>query len=135
MAVCFATGMAAVSAALSIIASAGDEIVAHHTLYGCTYSLLTHWLPRFTITTAFTDLCDTTNLPGAVTDRTRVVYLETPVNPTLQLIDIAEIRRVVDKINACRTESDKIVIVVDNTFATPCCQRPLSLGADWSCTA
>lgn len=130
MAVCFATGMAAVSAALGVTTKAQDEIVAHHTLYGCTYSLLTHWLPRFNITTRFTDLSDIGALKTAITERTRVVYLETPVNPTLQLIDIGALRRLVNRINNGRKPQEKIVIIVDNTFATPYCQHPLALGAD-----
>lgn len=130
MAVCFATGMAAVSAALGITTQAEQEIVAHHTLYGCTYSLLTNWLPRLNITTRFTDLRSLGNLEESITDRSRVIYLETPVNPTLDLIDIAELRRLVDLINAKREAEQRVVIIVDNTFATPYCQRPLSLGAD-----
>lgn len=130
MAVCFATGMAAISAAVGITAKSGDEIVAHHTLYGCTYSLFTNWLPRFNIATKFSDLRDCGSFERSISDLTRVVYLETPVNPTLDLIDIAEIRKVVDKINAGREAAEKMVIIVDNTFATPYCQRPLSLGAD-----
>lgn len=130
IAVCFATGMAAISAAVGITTRAGDEIVAHDTLYGCTYSLFTNWLPRFNIATTFTDLRNISNLAGSITDRTRVIYLETPVNPTLDLIDIAELRRCVDDINSKRTAQNKMIIIVDNTFATPYCQRPLSLGAD-----
>lgn len=130
IAVCFATGMAAISAAICITAQAGDEIVAHHTLYGCTYSLLTNWLPRFGITTNFSDLRDIKKCEQSITESTRVIYLETPVNPTLDLIDIVELRNLVDKVNAERPLDQKIVIIVDNTFATPYCQRPLSLGAD-----
>jgi cystathionine beta-lyase/cystathionine gamma-synthase len=130
MAVCFATGMAAISAAFGVTAAAGEEIVAHHTLYGCTYSLLTNWLPRFGITTKFIDLREAKDFDEAINDKTRVIYLETPVNPTLDLIDIAEIRSMVDKVNASRKDEQKIVIIVDNTFATPYCQRPLSFGAD-----
>ncbi|HEY9712616.1 MAG TPA: PLP-dependent aspartate aminotransferase family protein [Chroococcales cyanobacterium] len=130
MAVCFASGMAAISAALGVTTQAGDTILAHHTLYGCTYSLLTKWLTRFNITTNFIDLCDHKAFAGAITNSTRAVYLETPVNPTLNLIDIAALRRVVDKFNEQRQPQEKIVIIVDNTFATPYCQRPLTLGAD-----
>lgn len=130
IAVCFATGMAAINAGILTTTQAGENIVAHHTLYGCTYSLLTNWLPRFGISTTFTDLRDLNSFAQAITDLTRVIYLETPVNPTLHLIDIAELRRLVDIVNAERQSQDKIVIIVDNTFATPYCQRPLALGAD-----
>jgi methionine-gamma-lyase len=129
-AVCFASGMAAITAALCVTVQSGDEIVAHHTLYGCTYSLLSHWLPRFNIKTVFADLSDADNLLQAVTAQTRIIYLETPVNPTLQLIDIAAVRDVIDRLNLERAVDKQLVLVVDNTFATPYCQRPLSLGAD-----
>lgn len=130
VAVCFASGMAAVSAALGVAAASGDEIVAHHTLYGCTYSLLTKWMPRYKIKTNFVDLSDMEALQSAITGNTRVVYLETPVNPTLHLIDIAALRKCVDAVNEKRPESERILIIVDNTFATPYCQRPLGFGAD-----
>lgn len=127
-AVSFATGMAAISAALGVTVQSGQEIVAHRVVYGCTYSLLTNWLPRYQITTRFVDLTDEGALRAALNEQTRVVYFETPVNPTLQLIDIAAVRRVVDEVN--RGRSEPIRIVVDNTFATPYCQRPLEHGAD-----
>jgi cystathionine beta-lyase/cystathionine gamma-synthase len=130
MAVCFASGMAAISAAIGINVRASEEIVSHHTIYGCTYSLFTKWLPRFNIVTKFTDLTDPAKTEESITDRTRIIYLETPVNPTLHLIDIAAVRQLVDRINADRRAEDRIRMIVDNTFATPFCQRPLTLGAD-----
>jgi methionine-gamma-lyase len=131
IAVTFATGMAAISAAIGVLAQAGDEIVAHHTLYGCTYSLLTTWLPRLGITTRFADLRREESFKDAVTARTRVVYFETPVNPNLDLIDIAAVRRWMDELHHQHDFAGRApVMVVDNTFATPYCQRPLSLGAD-----
>ena len=128
--VTFATGMAAISAALGVTCKAGAEIVAHHTLYGCTYSLLTNWLPRFGITTKFADLRDERSFKEAVTNRTRVVYFETPVNPTLDLIDIALVRQWMNQARPRAEEADRLLMVVDNTFATPYCQRPLAFGAD-----
>lgn len=127
-AVCFATGMAAISAALGVSVKNREEIIAHQVLYGCTYSLLTHWLPRTGVHTRFVDLTRSEALENAINDRTRVVYFETPVNPTLQLIDIAAVRRSVDAANQHRKHP--IRIIVDNTFATPYCQRPLDHGAD-----
>jgi len=129
-AVAFATGMAAISAALGVTCKAGAEIIAHHTLYGCTYSLVTNWLPRFGIDTKFADLRDERSFKQAITSRTRVVYFETPVNPTLDLIDIALVRRWMDEARPGAAEKDRLLMVVDNTFATPYCQRPLALGAD-----
>ncbi|MGH8008084.1 MAG: trans-sulfuration enzyme family protein, partial [Candidatus Binatia bacterium] len=126
-AVSFATGMAAISAALGVTVQSGQEIVAHRVVYGCTYSLLTNWLPRYNITTRFVDLTDEQALRAALNERTRVVYFETPVNPTMQLIDIAAVRRIVDEPGHGRPEP--IRLIVDNTFATPYCQRPLDHGA------
>ena len=125
--VTFSTGMAAISAALGVLCQAGDEIVAHRVLYGCTYSLLTNWLPRMGVTTRFVDLNDARALAAAISPRTRVVYCESPVNPTLELIDLAAVRAV---IAASSTGNERAQLIIDNTFATPFCQRPLSLGAD-----
>ncbi|MEW6731112.1 MAG: PLP-dependent aspartate aminotransferase family protein [Acidobacteriota bacterium] len=129
-AVSFASGMAAISAALGVTVAAGDEIVAHHTLYGCTYSLFTNWLPRFGVQVKFADLRDAAQFHQAISERTKVVYFETPVNPTLDLIDIAQVKEWVESINVNRNEARQLLIIIDNTFATPYCQRPLSLGAD-----
>jgi len=130
MAVCFATGMAAISAAIGVTTKIGDEILSHHTLYGCTYSLFSHWLPRQGISTKFIDLRDLTDFENEISERTRLIYLESPVNPTLDLIDMRDLRRRVDRLNLKRAPDRKLLIAVDNTFATPYCQRPLSLGAD-----
>lgn len=129
-AVCFASGMAAVSAAVGVLAWTGQHVVAHRTLYGCTYSLLTNWLPRYRISSDFVDLSQPGVLRGALKPETRIVYFETPVNPDMQLIDIAAVRKEVDAINARRPAEERVWIVVDNTFASPFCQRPLTLGAD-----
>lgn len=130
-AVTFATGMAAISAVLGILTGIGDHLVAHELVYGCTYSLLTNWYPRYSIGTTFANLRDPLALRRSITPRTRVVYFETPVNPTLDLIDIAGISDVVREANKHRPPSRRIYTVVDNTFATPLCQRPLELGADF----
>ena len=131
MCVTFSTGMAAISASLGFLCEQRHEIVAHHVLYGCTYSLVTNWLPRFGIKTRFADMRDMEAVRAAITPKTRIVYFETPVNPDLVLIDIAAVRKVVDEFNTDRPEHQQIKIVVDNTFATPYCQRPLELGADF----
>ncbi len=131
-AVTFATGMGAISGIMGILTKPGDEIIAHHTLYGCTYSLFTNWYPRYNIKTVLTDLTDTQNVINAVTDKTKVIYFETPSNPNLDIIDIAEIKKLADRFNETRQEADRIKIVVDNTFATPFCQRPIEAGADFS---
>jgi methionine-gamma-lyase len=128
--VTFASGMGAISAAIGSSVRAGQEVLAHNIIYGCTYSLLTNWLPRFGVQTRFGDFMKPDSLASLVTPATRVLYFETPINPTLELIDIAAVRRVADQINAGRGEAERLLVIVDNTFATPYCQRPLKLGAD-----
>lgn len=130
-AVCFATGMAAISAAICMQVRAGEEIIAHEMLYGCTYSLLTNWMPRQGVSTRFVNMRNCQSVAEVFSPKTRVVYFETPVNPSMELIDIEAIRRTVDEANRQRSDAEKIRIIVDNTFATPLCQRPLELGADF----
>ena len=132
IAVTFATGMGAISGIMGILTKSGEEIIAHHTLYGCTYSLFTNWYPRYDIKTSLIDLTDLSNLKNAISGKTRVVYFETPSNPNMDIIDIDGVRRIIDSVNGDRLEADKIKIVVDNTFATPFCQRPIELGASFS---
>ena len=128
--VTFATGMAGISAALGAALRQGQEVVSHRIVYGCTYSLMTNWLPRFGMNVRFADFLKPESLAAEITPATRVLYFETPINPTLELIDIAAIRRVADQANAGREEKDRVLVIVDNTFATPFCQKPLRLGAD-----
>jgi len=130
--VTFATGMAAISAALGVLLRAGDAVVVHPTVYGCTYSLLVNWLPRFGIRVIFEDLRDPARLAAllAEDDAIMAVYGETPANPTLELLDIQAIAEAVRAVNAGRPPRRLVFTVFDNTFATPYCQRPLLLGAD-----
>jgi len=130
-AVTFATGMAAISAALGILTKSGDEIVAHDALYGCTFSLMRNWYPRYNIAVRFIPMTNLRLLRKTITPRTRVLYFESPVNPNLDLIDIAAVAEIVKKENARRRSHQRIFIVIDNTFATPFCQRPLEIGADF----
>jgi len=131
MAVAFATGMGAISAILGTLTKSGDEIIAHKTLYGCTLSLLTNWYPRYNIKVTQVDLTEPSNLEDIITEKTKVIYFETPSNPNLDIINIHRISKIVAQVNKGRNESDKIYVVVDNTFATPYCQRPIELGADF----
>lgn len=128
IAVTFASGMAAISGVLGILTGTGSEIIAHKMLYGCTYSLLTNWYPRLKIASNFVDLTNPNELRRHITKNTRVVYVESPVNPTLRLIDLKAIADIVRDANTHRTEEERIYTVVDSTFATPFCQRPISLG-------
>lgn len=130
-AVTFASGMSAISGVLGILTKSGDEIVAHKTLYGCTFSLLNNWYPRYNILTKKVDLTNVENLSEAVTEKTKVVYFETPANPNLELIDIEAVVKKVAEFNQQRDPENQIKIVVDNTFATPYCQRPIEFGVDF----
>ena len=130
VAVTFATGMAAVAAAFGVTVATGDEIIAHQAMYGCTYSLLTHWYSRYKIPVRCCDLTKPENLQSLINPGTRVVYFETPVNPTMDIIDIQAVRSILDEVNATRPKDRKVLMMIDNTFATPYCQRPLELGAD-----
>lgn len=133
VALCFASGMAAISGVIHCLLQSGDHLVTHHVLYGCTYSLFTNWLPRHGIRVNFENLTDMAALRRSITPQTRVVYFETPVNPDMTLIDIESVRNVVDECNEARQANERIHVVVDNTFATPHCQRPIEYGADIVC--
>ncbi len=132
MAVTFSTGMGAISGILGMLTKTGDEIIAHHTLYGCTYSLLNNWYPRYGIKANLADLTNLQTLKDNITAKTRVVYFETPSNPNMDIINIMKMKKILDEVNKNRTEAERVKIVVDNTFATPFCQRPIELGADFS---
>jgi cystathionine beta-lyase/cystathionine gamma-synthase len=128
--VTFASGMAAISGALGATLVAGDEVIAHPVVYGCTHSLLTNWYPRLGYQVQRVDMNDIAALRRAISERTRVLYFESPVNPTLELVDIGALRALADDVNRSRQPERKLLIFIDNTFATPFAQRPLALGAD-----
>ena len=119
-----AAGMGAISAALWTSVVGGDEIIASDTLYGCTFSLLNHGMSKFGVKTVFADFADPEGIRKHLSPKTKAVYLETPCNPTLKVVDIAEIARVAHDFNP------EIRVIVDNTFASPSLQQPLKLGAD-----
>ncbi len=130
-AVTFASGMAAISAVLGILTRAGDEIITHPTLYGCTISLLNNWYPRFNISNKTVDLTNIENLKNSITENTKVVYFETPANPNLDIIDLKKVTDFIAEVNKTRDENNKVYVVVDNTFSTAFCQRPLEYGVDF----
>lgn len=119
-----AAGMGAISSALWSSVVAGDEIVASDTLYGCTFALLNHGMTKFGVNVKFVDMAKLENVKAALTPATKVVYLETPCNPTLKVVDIAEVAKIAHGYNK------DIRVIVDNTFASPYLQQPLKLGAD-----
>ena len=118
-----ASGMGAIASALWTLLHAGDHVVASDTLYGCTFALLNHGLSRYGVDVSFVDITDLDAVKQAIKPNTRVVYLETPANPTLKISDIEGISKIAHA-------SGDIKVVVDNTFCSPYIQQPLSLGAD-----
>lgn len=129
--VCFGTGMAAISAAIGINVRHGDEVIYHPAIYGCTYSHLANWLTRFGVDAKPVRMSRDKNWAEQVTPATKVVYFETPCNPTMELVDLKEVADTVKKINATRPADRKVVTIVDNTFSSPYGQRPISLGIDY----
>lgn len=120
--VSFGSGMGAITSVLWSLLEPGDEILADKALYGCTFSFLNHGLARFGITVRHVDMSDIDAVIAAVSDKTRVVYFETPANPTMTLVDIAAVSAV--------ARAHNVLTVVDNTYATPLITRPIELGAD-----
>lgn len=118
----FATGMAAISGTLFTLLSPRSHVVSITDSYGGTTKLFTEFLPRFDVDVTLCDTTDHDALEAAVAEGCDVLYLETPTNPTLKLVDIARLAQAGQRADA--------TVVVDNTFATPVNQRPLALGAD-----
>ena len=121
-ALAFASGMAAVSTTLLGLLAPGDHVVAGASLYTATTKLLSTDLPKLGIEVDFVDPTDTSALAAAVRESTRMIYLETPTNPTMRLTDLAAVGRF--------ARGRNVTTVVDNTFASTYNQRPLALGAD-----
>jgi cystathionine beta-lyase/cystathionine gamma-synthase len=117
----FASGLAAVDAVLKLL-SQGDHVVSGENVYGGTHRQMTHIWARHGLEFSFVDATDAANVAAAVTPRTRMVYAETPTNPMMRLCDLEAVAEIARRAGA--------LSVVDNTFATPCFQRPLELGAD-----
>lgn len=117
-----ASGMAAVFGALACQLKAGDHIVSSRALFGSCYQIITNILPRFGIAHTLVDGRDLKAWQAAMTPLTKAVFLETPSNPTLEIIDIEAVGAIAKKAGAS--------FVVDNIFATPILQKPLQMGAD-----
>lgn len=116
------TGMAAVTTTLLALLKAGDHVISTDSLYGATRVVLERELPRFGVRSAFLDTSNLENVEKAMEAGTRLVYVETPTNPTMILTDIEGIARI--------AHTHRAFLVVDNTFASPYLQRPLDWGAD-----
>lgn len=131
-AVSFSSGMGAISSTFMTLLSSGNKILAHHTLYGCTYSLITNWLPKQGISNELFNLNDSKKFKINLRNKhVRVVYFESISNPNLEIIDLKKIVSLVENENKNRSAENKVYIVVDNTFATPWSLRPLEHGVDF----
>lgn len=127
--VCFSSGVAATDAVLKLL-SPGDEVIAGNDLYGGTYRLFTKVWDRFGIKFHFVNLSE--NVKSYLNAKTKLIWVETPTNPTMQIIDIAAIAAAISTENKAKSETiaTRPLLVVDNTFASPYLQNPLDLGAD-----
>jgi cystathionine beta-lyase len=119
--IAFSSGLAAIDAVVKLL-KAGDEIVAVDNIYGGAYRLFTQVYRQFGITVRFVDTSDPIQVFNALTPKTRLIWLETPTNPTLKISDIAAIAKI--------ARAQRCLLCVDNTFASPVLQQPLQLGAD-----
>lgn len=117
----FASGLAAIDAVVKLLES-GDEILAVDDIYGGAFRLFTHIYAKFGIKVNYTDTTDIANVIDAITPNTKLIWLETPTNPTLKISDIQTIATIAKQHN--------ILLCVDNTFASPILQQPIKLGAD-----
>jgi O-succinylhomoserine sulfhydrylase len=119
-----ASGMAAVFTFFGALLQAGDHIVSARSVFGSTHRLFTEILPKWGITCTYVDFDDYQGFENAIQSNTRILYLETPSNPGLDIIDLERI--------AAITKKHDLIFAVDNCFATPLLQRPLDFGADVS---
>ncbi|MEZ5497776.1 MAG: methionine gamma-lyase [Gammaproteobacteria bacterium] len=116
------SGMGAITSALWTLVEPGDEIIADATLYGCTFSFLEHGLKKFGVTITFCDLTNPESLAKAISEKTKVVYGESPANPNMRLVDIKALAEITHQYSA--------KLIIDNTYCTPYLQKPIELGAD-----
>lgn len=117
-----ATGMGAVSGALLANLSCGDHLISSKAVYGCSFALMNHQLTRWGIEVSFVDMANPQEVAAAIKPNTKVIFLETPVNPNLEVYDLAAIGKIAQQHN--------IISIVDNTFLTPVLQQPKKYGID-----
>lgn len=121
-ALALASGMGAITSTLWTLLRPGDELIVGLTVYGCTFAFVHHGIGQFGVKVRHVDLDDPVALAAAITPRTRMIFFETPANPTMRLVDITRVVEVARR--------HDVLVVVDNTYCTPYLQRPLALGAD-----
>jgi cysteine-S-conjugate beta-lyase len=121
IAAAFASGLSAIDAVVKLLKS-GDEIIAVDDIYGGAFRLFTQIYEKFGITVNYVDATNSENVFNAITSKTKLIWIETPTNPTLKISDIAAISKI--------AKASNCLLCVDNTFASPALQKPLALGAD-----
>ena len=119
----FSSGLSAIDAVLRLL-NPGDEVITGDDLYGGTYRMFTRLFKKYGLHFHFVDMNEVSNITDKITDNTKLVWLETPTNPLMKIADIEEITKAVKAVDST------ILVAVDNTFATPYLQQPLTLGAD-----
>lgn len=119
-ALCFASGMAAEDAIIKLL-NVGDEVISTNDLYGGSYRIFTKIFAKYGIKFTFVDMGNLAEIEAAITPNTKMIWIETPTNPLMKIIDIEACVKI--------AKANNIVTVVDNTFASPCLQNPLDLGA------
>ena len=117
----FSSGLSAIDAVLKLF-EPGDEIISTNDLYGGSYRLFDKVFKKFGLKFIFSDLQDIEEVSGLITNKTKMIWVETPTNPMMNLIDVQSLSEICKK--------NKVLLAVDNTFATPYLQKPLDLGAD-----
>jgi cystathionine beta-lyase len=117
----FASGLAAIDAVVKLLQT-GDEILAVDDIYGGAFRLFTHVYQKFGIHIKYVDTTDVANVAESISDKTKLIWLESPTNPTLKISDIEAISKI--------AKSKNVLLCVDNTFASPASQKPIDLGAD-----
>ena len=117
----FASGLAAIDAVIKLLES-GDEIVAVDDIYGGAFRLLTHVYQKFGIQVRYADSTDIQNIENAISPKTKMIWIETPTNPTLKITDLKAVGKI--------AHQHQLLLCVDNTFASPASQKPIDFGAD-----
>ncbi|PWT94183.1 MAG: methionine gamma-lyase [Acidobacteria bacterium] len=118
----FSSGMAAITSSLLAFLKSGDEVLASDSLYGRTQLFIENWLPRFGVKTRFISQHEFPDIERYFTSQTKIVYIESPTNPTIRVIDISA--------TAEQAHRHHALLLIDNTFATPVNQNPMDMGAD-----
>jgi cystathionine gamma-lyase len=121
-AICYSSGMGAADAIIKLL-KPGNSVICNKDIYGGTYRMFEEVFSHFNINFEYTDLTQPEKVSEIISEKTKLIWIETPSNPLMQIIDIENIKKLIGN-------RDDIMIVVDNTFATPALQNPLNLGAD-----